>query len=218
MIYRLSLLSNAFTHVVKAMNDNSKVVEIYAKRSWVPNKVKTTKEKELPYVRYEIMTMHTVRLARAGKIKKAETFVDMKKTVAWLGKQEIPDLPVQQLGFRVMDLIEERQDYLVIMQHMSAMESYIRRDCMELMKEQIDNLGFKCEVLTLIGIYKVEDVHRKKNLLGEINDDKKTMIDIANALFKENIKVENESRKIRCLRGYDMTSKDVLILKEYNKV
>jgi len=208
MIYRISLLSNAFTHVVKTLIHKDKITYIDAYRQWCPSK-KRSKLKGIPqFGYYEEKFMKRVMISK----RHSSTALPLRPVIDWLVTLEVPDIPVIDVGFEVNNMFGDGRAMYVKMIHRPAKEEYLKRDVSYVMRHHINNLGFKAETLEVVGIYDVKDF--KTNILDSMMEDKQKMVDVAKFIFNKKI----DGHTIRCIRGYEVGEKRALILKEYEQI
>lgn len=225
MYYRISILSNALTHLTKTLKEKNKIVQIFAGRSWAPSGHSRRKvSKDLPYLIFKEELIRRVALNKqwrplSGK-GTVKVFMDLKPTLEWLGAQEVPDLPVTSVTFLTegFEINGTKDKYQVVLKYREASEDYVRRDCYDIMKHHIDALSFKARVLDLSGIFLQTDVNRKTNLLEKVSDDKKKMVELAERFFNEMITIDGQQKKVICLKGYELGTRNALILKEYDRL
>ena len=223
--YKISLVSGAFSHLMKALKDKNKIVEIDARREWYTTKNRRV-AKDIPYLTARAENRKGVRLSKHSPT----VLFDPKKVIEWLHQEDVQDLAVDNFSLLVKndglrEVLEKKfaskiPDNSFIIKFAKSADvkvlDSVRRLVVNNMKFQVDNLGFKLESLDMIGIWHFKDYLKDKeiNLLDDVKGDKEFMKNLCDSILNEFILIEGKQSRIRAIKYYEMGTRDLLILKD----
>lgn len=227
--YKLSIYSNAFSHLMKVLKTNQ-IAEIYARREWITEGGQKKIHPNIPF-----LFKREKREKRIGIVKqtKLEEPFPKKEVIKWLVEEDVGDLAV--LSFSIIlrsdilkELLERKIGKEIIdnrfilrfkANHEKNLEK-LRREVAKIMKKQIDNFGFKIATLDLEEIYYLEDYKKERNfpLIEEVQKNKNLLKNLADEFLKEFIKIDGTQRRIRGIKFYDYDQRNILVLKEMETI
>ncbi|MFH1547628.1 MAG: hypothetical protein ABIC57_04020 [bacterium] len=229
--YKLSILTTAFSHLMKIVKETDSVFEIYGDRYWVEEEKVKKIDKEIPYLFSKRKTIKKIQLRKLSMQK-----FDYKKTLRWLIEEEVKDISIDTFSLLVNDgilkdtaekllntkIVDNR--FVIAFRYNTdagkddRLRQLIRGTGLKrgIMEKEIEDLGFKIATLDLIGVYAYQDYRKDKklNILNEINKNENLLREIADQYFKEFITIGGEQRKIRMTKYYEMSKKNMWILKD----
>jgi hypothetical protein len=223
--YKLSILTTAFSHLLKIVKEHDSIFEIFGERVWAVEEKVRKIDKEILYLFSKTKTIKKIQLN-----KRSMQRFDYKKTLKWLVEEDVGDLSIDSLSLLVRDeilketlekmiktkIIDDRFILKFKVNTEAGKEDRTRQQITSLMRLQIDKFGFKVASLDLVGIYAYQDYTKDKqlNLLDEIGKNEKYLKEIADNYFKEFIIIQGVQKKIRAIRYYEIGSKNLPILKD----
>lgn len=223
--YKLSILTTAFSHLMKILKATDSIFEIYGDRYWVIEEKVKKIDKEIPYLFCKNKTIKKIQLRKLSMQQ-----FDYKRTLKWLVEEDVGDISVDTFSLLVRDgilketvekilntkIVDDRFVISFRYNTEAGKEDSMRQKIAEIMRIQIDNFSFMIASLDLVGIYAYQDYRedKKLNILNEIGGNQKLLREIANQYFKEFIIIQGVQKKIRATKYYEMGKKNMPILKE----
>jgi hypothetical protein len=223
--YKLSILTTAFSHLLKIIKEHNLIFEIYGERIWFIEEKSRKIDKELPYLLSHCKTMKKIKLN-----KRSMHQFDYNKVLKKLIEEDVGDLSVDSFSLLVRDgILKETLEKLVKTKVIddrfvlkfkinteAGKEDRTKQHITNIMRIQIDKYNFKIASLDLVGIYAYQDYVKDKqlNLIEEIGKNEKYLKEIADNYFKEFITIQGVQKRIRAIKYYEIGSKNMPVLKE----
>ena len=224
--YKLTILSCAFSHLMKVLKEPSKIMEINAQRMYSIEDKTAKLAAGIPYMSKRITTMKKIRMQKDSLM---QTF-PLDKIVSFLSKEEVGDMAVGGFSILVDDgslkemcerilgkKIADKRFVLKFVNNTAAAKEYsTKQKITDIMRIQIDKFDLKIASLDLVGIFAYQDYAKDKllNVLNELQKDKDSLKEIADGYFKEFIIIQGVQKRIRAIKYYEMGNKNMPILKD----
>jgi hypothetical protein len=223
--WKLSILTTAFSHLLKIIKEHNLIFEIYGERVWFVEEKTKKIDKDIPYLYSNIKTVKRVKLNKHSMQQ-----FNLKKVLKKLIEEDVGDLSIDDFSLLVRDgilketlekilktkVIDDRFVLKFKVNIEAGKENRTKQHIYDIMRLQIEKLGFKVASLDLVGIYAYQDYVKDKqlNLIDEIGKNEKYLREIADSYFKEFITIRGVQKRIRAVKYYEIGSKNMPILKD----
>jgi hypothetical protein len=223
--WKLSILTTAFSHLLKIIKEHNSIFEIYGRRVWLLENKSKKVDKEIPYLYSNIKIIKKIELNKHSMQQ-----FNYNKILKRLIEEDVGDLSIDGFSLLVKDgilketlekilktkVIDDRFILKFKVNTEAGKENRTKLHIADIMRIQIDKYGFKVASLDLVGIYAYQDYvkDRQLNLIDEIGKNEKYLREIANSYFKEFITIRGVQKKIRAVKYYEIGSKNMPILKD----
>ena len=229
MIYRTGLLTTSFEHVLKACIKERKlgISYILAQRNWDEGGERKTYP-DVPYLNFKRVTQCRFEINKQSAVPiPIPEWIRILNVIKEVGAI---DLTVINIGFlvdgkelfgdlkEIKNAMDKRVIILFYRNHLSAKEPAVREGLIEILGEKVSNLNLNYSTLDLTGIYFYSDKEKKINLLDKVDGDKDRLREIMDDFFYENVAINgDEIKKIRFVKCYDESTKNIMSLWEFTR-